>query len=401
LKQKVAIVGGGPSALMLAATLDFSQFEVGIYEQNKTLGRKFLVAGDGGFNLTHGSDLELMKQQYHPNGFLDKTLETFSNQDLRTWLHSLGIETFVGSSKRVYPIKGIKPIQVLNTILQKLEQKKVKINTQMQWTGWTENNDLLFNETEVIKADLIVFALGGASWSVTGSKGTWLPYFNEKGIATVPFQASNCAFQVAWQSAFIDKYNGFPLKNISLTLGNHSVKGELVVTNFGLEGNAIYALSREIQNELKANSSSTVFLDLKPMFELEQMIEKLKQVKSKNTSDALKIGLNFSPMQIQLIKQSISKEDYVEIDKLAERIKRLPLKILASAPIDEAISTIGGIAIEEIDESFQLKIMPNHYMIGEMLDWDAPTGGYLLQACMSMGVTLGKRLNEEFNFIKF
>lgn len=394
MKQKVAIVGGGPSALMLAATLDFSQFEVGIYEQNKTLGRKFLVAGDGGFNLTHGSDLELMKQQYHPNGFLDKTLEAFSNQDLRTWLHSLGIETFVGSSKRVYPIKGIKPIQVLNAIQQKLEQNKVKINTQMQWNGWTENNDLLFNDTEVIKADLVVFALGGASWSVTGSKGTWLPYFTEKGISTLPFQASNCAFQVAWQSAFIDKYNGFPLKNISLASGTHRFNGELVVTKFGLEGNAIYALSRAIQNELKANSSSTVFLDLKPMFELEQIIEKLKQVKSKNTSEALKIGLNFNPMQIQLIKQSISKEDYVEIDKLAERLKRLPLKILASAPIDEAISTTGGIAIEEVDESFQLKALPNHYIIGEMLDWDAPTGGYLLQACMSMGVTLGKRLNE-------
>lgn len=394
MKQKVAIVGGGPSAFMLAATLDFRKFELSIYEQNKTLGRKFLVAGDGGFNLTHGSDIELMKQQYHPSGFLDKALETFSNSNLRNWLRSLGIDTFVGSSNRVYPIKGIKPIQVLNAILQKLEENKVNVCTQMQWNGWTENNDLLFNETEVVKADIVIFALGGASWCVTGSRGTWLPYFQKKGIATLPFQASNCAFNVDWQSEFIEKYNGFPLKNTRLTLGNHSVKGELVVTKFGLEGNAIYALSRVIQNELKQHGQATVYLDLKPMFSLEQIIEKLKQVKSKNTSESLKVGLNFSPMQIQLIKQSISKEDYVEIDKLAERIKSLPISLLHAAPIDEAISTTGGIAIEEVDENFQLKRMPNHYVIGEMLDWDAPTGGYLLQACMSMGVVLGKRLNE-------
>lgn len=395
MKPIVAIVGGGPSALMLAATLDFRKFELSIYEQNKTLGRKFLVAGDGGFNITHGSGIELMKQQYHPSGFLDKALEAFSNSDLRNWLHSLGIDTFVGSSNRVYPIKGIKPIQVLSAILQKLEENKVNIRTQMQWNGWNGNNDLLFNETEVVKADIVVFALGGASWSVTGSRGTWLHYFQKQRIATLPFQASNCAFKVDWQSEFIDKYNGFPLKNISLALGSHNVKGELVVTKFGLEGNAIYALSRVIQNELKLHGQATIYLDLKPMFTLEHIIEKLKQVKSKNTSEALKIGLNFSPMQIQLIKQSIRKEDYVEIEKLAEKIKSLPITFLHAAPIDEAISTTGGIAIEEVDENFQLKKMPNHYIIGEMLDWDAPTGGYLLQACMSMGVALGKKLNEK------
>ncbi|MDP2174741.1 MAG: TIGR03862 family flavoprotein [Bacteroidota bacterium] len=394
MKQKVAIVGGGPSALMLAATLDFSKFEVGVYEQNKTLGRKFLVAGDGGFNLTHGSDIELMKQQYHPSGFLDKALETFSNNDLRNWLRSLSIDTFVGSSNRVYPIKGIKPIQVLNTILQKLEENKVNVRTQMQWNGWMENNDLLFNETEVVKADKVIFALGGASWSITGSKGTWLPVFQKKGIATLPFQASNCAFKVDWQSEFIDKYNGFPIKNISLTLRSQSVKGELVITKFGLEGNAIYALSRVIQNELKQHGQATVYLDLKPMFTLEQVKEKLKKKESKNTTETLKMGLNLSAMTVQLLKQTLNKEDFTHLDTLAEKIKSLPISLLQAAPIEEAISTTGGIAIEEVDENFQLKKMPNHYVIGEMLDWDAPTGGYLLQACMCMGVVLGKWLNE-------
>lgn len=394
MKQKVAIVGGGPSALMLAATLDYRKFELSIYEQNKTLGRKFLVAGDGGFNLTHGSDIELMKQQYHPSGFLDKTLETLSNNDLRNWLRSLGIETFVGSSNRVYPIKGIKPIQVLNTILQKLEENKVNVRTQMQWNGWMDNNDLLFNEAEVVKADIVIFALGGASWSVTGSRGTWLSYFQKKGIAALPFQASNCAFKVDWQSEFIDKYNGFPLKNISLTLGNHSVKGELVVTKFGLEGNAIYALSRVIQNELKLQTQAIVYLDLKPMFTLEQVKEKLNTKESKNTTEALKMGLNLSAMPVQLLKQTLNKEDFTHLNTLAEKIKSLPISLLQAAPIEDAISTTGGIAIEEVDENFQLKRMPNHYVIGEMLDWDAPTGGYLLQACMSMGVVLGKRLNE-------
>jgi uncharacterized flavoprotein (TIGR03862 family) len=393
LKPSIAIIGGGASALFFAATIDTKQYSVTIYEKNKALGRKFLVAGDGGFNLTHGSNIEEMKKQYHPQGLLDKSIDMFTNEDLRQWLHQNGIKTFEGSSHRIYPIKGIKPIQVLQTIIQLLLNKGVQIQYNCQWKGWAEDGCLLFNNQTKVKADKVVFALGGGSWKVTGSDGAWMNYFEEKGIKVNPFQASNCAFQIPWQEAFIKLYDGHPIKNCALRIGNNVAKGELVITKFGLEGNAIYALSREIQNSLKINLNSTIYLDLKPMFSIIQIKEKLQQAKFKNMGEALKYGLHLNGMQVQLIKQSITKEDYINVEKLSECIKNLPLKILSAAPIDEAISTTGGISIEAVDERFQLKLMPNHYVIGEMLDWDAPTGGYLLQACISMGVALGKKLN--------
>jgi uncharacterized flavoprotein (TIGR03862 family) len=397
LKPSIAIIGGGASALFLAATIDTNQYSVTIYEKNKALGRKFLVAGDGGFNLTHGSPIEEMKKQYHPQGFLDNCLDAFTNTDLRQWLKQIGIATFEGSSHRIYPNKGIKPIQVLQNIIQLLQKKGVQILCNQNWKVWAENGSLIFDNLLEVKADKVVFALGGGSWKVTGSDGAWLPYFKEKGIKVSPFQASNCAFQIPWQEDFIQLYNGHPIKNCALRFGDTMAKGELVITKFGIEGNAIYALSREIQNELNSHQKAIVYLDLKPMFSQEQIKEKLNQVRFKNISEALKSGLHLNAMQIQLIKQNISKEDYINIESLAFHIKNLALEVLSSAAIDEAISTTGGIAIEEVDEDFQLKTLPNHYVIGEMLDWDAPTGGYLLQACFSMGVALGKKLNGVHN----
>ena len=236
--QSVAIIGGGPSALMLAAMLDEKKYHVHIYEKNATVGRKFLVAGDGGFNLTHSESMDAFVARYTPPDFLEQALHAFTNQDLCDWLKTIGIETYTGSSKRIFPVKGIKPIEVLNAFLEKLKTKHVYIHTQHEWKGWSETNALVFlnkKEEVIVDADVTVFALGGASWTVTGSDGTWLDLFQKKGIQTMPFQASNCTYQVQWPDGFLEKNEGQWLKNIYVATENQIKNGELVITKFGLE----------------------------------------------------------------------------------------------------------------------------------------------------------------------
>lgn len=395
MKQTVAIIGGGPAALILAAFLDQQQFEVTIYEKNKTVGRKFLVAGKGGFNLTHSEPILAFTERYTPTDFLQPALTHFSNEHLRQWLDSIGIPTFVGSSRRVYPIKGIKPIEVLQKILAVLEEKKVTVLTDHTWTGWGADNALLFAEQTPVKADYTVFALGGGSWKVTGSDGSWLPIFADKGITTVPFKPANCAYQIDWPAIFLAKNEGQPLKNIAISCEHNTQKGEAVVTRFGLEGNAIYALSPQIQAQLDKGQKATVFLDFKPMFTEEGILRRLLSSREKTMTSSLRRGIKLGSAQLDLLHASLSKEDYLTPEKLAPNIKRLPLTILGSAPLDEAISTTGGIALNAVDVHFELSQMPQTFCIGEMLDWNAPTGGYLLQACFSMGAFLADYLGGE------
>jgi len=393
MKKKVAIIGGGTASMFCAAFLNPDLFEVSIYEKKKALGRKFLVAGDGGFNLTHGETLEDLKSKFMPISFLDKALDHFSNEDLRTWLSNLGIPTFVGSSGRVFPLKGIKPIEVLKAMEGFLIKEKVKIEYNKTFTGWNKDNEIVFNDKEEIKSDIAVFALGGASWKVTGSDGAWLNVFNAKGIQTVPFQASNCAFKIKWNEKVMQRHEGEPLKNISISINNKSQKGEAVITEFGIEGNAIYALSAEIQDELALKKQVKIYIDFKPTFDQSSIIEKINYSKT-NITSTLKEKLKLPKAAVTLLKSTLTKEEYVDIARLAKFIKNFPLQIVEAGPIDEAISTTGGIALNEVDASFELKKMQNNYCIGEMLDWNGPTGGYLIQGCASMGAYLGKVLNE-------
>jgi len=394
LKKRISLIGGGSAAIAFAAHIDTEKFDVVLYEKNKAVARKFLVAGDGGFNLTHGRDIHEMLKHYEPLGFLDMALSQFSNEDFRQWLKEIGIDTYVGSSNRVFPIKSIKPIEVLQAILNVLKNKGIQIHTGKQWTGWNSNNSLQLNGSESAHSDIVVYALGGSSWKVTGSDGSWLDLFKSKNIKTNPFNASNCAFKIQWPKEFATHHAGKALKNIKLS-SRKTCTGELSITSFGLEGNAIYPLSTEIQTELANIGEATVFIDFKPMFSEEVLFRKLEESKSKSITDKLKTDLALSNTAIQMIKNHLSKETYADYASLSKTIKRLPLKILAAAPIDEAISTTGGIALEAIDEHFQIKEMPNHYCIGEMLDWNAPTGGYLLQGCFSMGVKLARHLNTQ------
>lgn len=392
MKKTVAIIGGGPSALIAAAFLDPNKFEVTIYEKNKSLGRKFLVAGNGGFNLTHSEAIDLMKARYTPEFFLAEVISAFTNEDLRSWLDKIGIPTIVGSSGRVYPEKGIKPITVLTKILDILAANKVQIVYNHIWEKWGANNELIFANGVSISSDYVLFSLGGGSWKVTGSDGAWRESFEKKSIKTLPFLAANCAYKMNWESDFIARNEGEPIKNCAISCGNIQQKGEVVITAFGLEGNAIYALSPAIQTALSAHGTATIFIDFKPTFHLAEVHDKLVSSGLK-TTEKLKRKLKLSQAQIQLLKSTLTKEEFTTHDLLAEKIKAFPLTVTAAAPIDEAISTTGGIALDEVNENFELKQINNQFCMGEMLDWNAPTGGYLLQACFSMGVHIARELN--------
>lgn len=401
MKKKVAIIGGGTGSLFLAAFLNTDKYDVSIFEKNTSLGRKFLVAGDGGLNLTHSEELSAFKAKYTPASFLDKALDSFSNADLRTWLLSLGIPTFVGSSGRVFPEKGIKAIEVLKCIEAHLKKNNVKLEFNKTFTNWDKENSLEFNSREIIKSDYVVFSLGGSSWKVTGSDGSWLNIFSKKGIDTLPFRPSNCAYKINWHEEFIQRNAGKPLKNISISLSNktkpfggHAIqKGEAVITNFGIEGNAIYGLSPKIQELLASEKELVVYVDFKPIYNLAILIEKISRSKS-NITNTLKEKIKLPRAAIELLKVTLTKEEFLDIQILAASIKNFPLKIVGSAPIDEAISTSGGIKLNAVDSNFELKKINNQFCIGEMLDWDAPTGGYLIQACASMGVYLAHQLNR-------
>ena len=401
VNKVIAIIGSGPAALMLAATLNEKLFDVTLYEKNAAPARKFLVAGDGGFNLTHSEEIKQFITRYTPTSFLEKSILSFTNTDLSNWLKQIGIDTYTGTSKRIFPIKGIKPIDVLNAILNELKQKNVQIKTKHKWKGWNDKNELIIqhdNKELVVKADIVVFALGGASWEKTGSDGSWVSLFKEKDIKVVPFQPSNCAYQIKWDEKFLKQAEGKSLKNIAITCDEVERKGEVVITQFGIEGGAVYGLSPQIRKKLNDTPSATIYLDLKPSLSLETIKDKFIHKGDKTLTTILKEDLNLSLVQVTLLKSSLTKEEFINVDILTNKIKKLPLQITAMAPIDESISTVGGIALDEVDAYFQLKRMPKHFAIGEMLDWDAPTGGYLLQACFSMGVYSGKRINEGNNY---
>ncbi len=379
---------------MLAAQLDPEKYKVTLYDKKKSVGRKFLVAGEGGLNLTYKSTLEELIAQYYPSEFMSPSIRQFTNIDLMNWLNALNVPTFIGSSNRVFPEADLKPIAVLNKILAHIATKKVAFQLNTQWTGWNTDGDLSFENTEDLKSKIVVFALGGASWKVTGSDGKWSEVFKERGIDVLPFRAANCAFSVAWNKDFITAHEGKPLKNIALTYGTHHSKGELVISKFGLEGNALYALSQKIQEDLLTQESVIVHLDLKPSLSLDQLKTKYKNSQQSKMTDILKRDINLDRTAIGLLKQFTDRETFSDPNLLVKVIKSVPVCLTSAGPLDEAISSLGGICLNEIDENFQLKKMSNSYAIGEMLDWYAPTGGYLLQGCFSMGFVLATHLNN-------
>lgn len=392
--KHISIIGGGSAALMLAAQLDTKKYKVTLFEKKKAPGRKFLVAGEGGLNLTYNSSVDDLIAQYTPSDFMNPILRQFTNKDLINWFNELGISTFIGSSNRVFPDLDLKPIAVLNKIVEYIKTKNISIEFGREWLGWNKEGLLTFEGSTDVDSDYVVFALGGASWKVTGSDGSWASAFISRGIEVQPFRSANCAFGVRWGKNFVNTHKGKPLKNIMLTFKNQSSTGELVVSEFGLEGNAIYELSQRIQESLLKEESVLVELDLKPTMSLSQIRSKYQSSKLSKVTDILSQDLNLDRTSIGLLKQFSDKDTFLNPKRLTETIKSIPINLYAADELDKAISTLGGISLKELDENLQIKKMPNTYAIGEMVDWYAPTGGYLLQGCFSMGFVLAKHLNS-------
>lgn len=396
MRRSVAIIGGGPSAMILAASLDAEKFAVTLYEKNSTLGKKFLVAGKGGFNLTHSEEINLFISRYKPELFLKNAITNFTNNDLQKWLKEIGISTYTGSSKRIFPEKGIKPIEVLNAIVSEIIKKGVTIVAGTKWIGFDSDNSLLLETKNGIvngSADYVVFALGGASWKITGSDGTWLNYFKQKNIACNPFEASNCAYRIKWPEELLKTARGMAIKNCQFTCGNSFQLGEAVITESGIEGSGVYPLGHEVRKQLSNDNSAEIRVDFKPQNTIADLTTKLLARKKSSVTDYLIKDCNLGKAKTLVLKAMLTKAEFTDIQLLAEKIKNLPLPVTGLAAIDEAISTVGGIDLREVDENYQLKKMPRHFAIGEMLDWDAPTGGYLLQACFSMGNKLANYFN--------
>ncbi len=380
-KKDIVIFGGGPAALTAAYFLADNN-KVIVYEKENNIGQKFLVAGKGGFNLTNSLVQNELAKKYLPINFLDKAILEFDSTSVRNWLMEIGIPTFVGTSGRVFSIKELKPIDVLNKIKNGLLEKNVKFCINQKFTGFNNENKPIVNNKKTISADYYIFALGGASWSLTGSDGKWVNSFIKLGIKILPFQASNCGVNINWSDNIKSFHIGKPLKNIQISCGTLKARGEAVITKYGLEGNAIYSLIPSIRKQLNLNSLSKIFIDFKPNNSLKQLLAKLG--KSTSSKDYKKI-FNLNSTEIALIKSLITKEDYLSPDNFVKSIKNLEIKINSLRPIEEAISTVGGIDINELNSDFSLKKFPHIFTIGEMVDWDAPTGGFLLQGCFSMG----------------
>ena len=393
MKKIISIIGGGTSSFLLAAFLNTEKYEVTIYEKNKTAGRKFLVAGKGGFNLTHSETVSELIERYTPNDFLKEALLHFTNDAFINWLYTLNIPTYAGTSKRVYPKEGIKPITVLKTILSYLKEKGIHFKYEHTFSGWDAKNNILINGKST-PSDYTIFSLGGGSWKITGSDGLWIEKFQKKGVETLPFEASNCAFKIAWDRTFLLKHEGSPLKNITISCLEKKQKGEAVITKAGLEGNAIYSLSPQIRQQLKSQKKAAIYIDFKPTLSLETITSKMVHSNFKNTTQVLKKELKLTNAQIDLLKIKLPKEHYLNALLLSESIKKFPLEVYKLGFLDEAISTAGGVSLTAVDSNFQLHKIPNQFCIGEMLNWDAPTGGYLIQACASSGVYLSNYLNK-------
>ncbi len=388
---RVAIIGGGPAGLMAAEVLGQAGVNVDLYDAMPSVGRKFLLAGVGGMNITHAEDYAAFVSRYGERaGDLRPLLDAFSPDSLREWIHGLGIDTFVGSSGRVFPT-DMKAAPLLRAWLKRLRESGVQLHTRQRWLGWDEHGALRIagpqGETQV-EADATLLALGGGSWARLGSDGAWVPLLQNRGIAIAPLQPANCGFEVAgWSEHLREKFAGAPLKTVSLELpGEAPRKGEFVLTATGIEGSLVYALSAPIRNTINRDGAATVLLDLLPDRTLTQIASALARPRgSQSMAKHLHRQLKLDGAKAALLRELTDATTFQAPQALAAAIKALPIRLVRPRPLDEAISSAGGVPFEELDEGLMLRRLPGVFCAGEMLDWEAPTGGYLLTACFASG----------------
>lgn len=388
---RIAIIGGGPAGLMAAEVASQAGVAVDLYDAMPSVGRKFLLAGVGGMNITHSEAFEPFVTRYRERApDIRPLLESFTPQALRDWIHGLGIDTFVGSSGRVFPT-DMKAAPLLRAWLRRLRDNGVRIHTRHRWLGWNADGSMRLNSPDgelSIAADAVLLALGGGSWARLGSDGAWVSLLEEQGIAISPLRPANCGFEVAsWSQHLQQKFAGAPLKTVSLALaGNPPRKGEFVVTASGIEGSLVYALSAEIRQAIEHDGSATVMLDLLPDHSLDKVIRALSKPRgSQSMAKHLKRQLSLDGVKAGLLRELSPTDAFDDPQRLASALKALPIPLVRPRPLDEAISSAGGVPFEALDEALMLRQMPGVFCAGEMLDWEAPTGGYLLTACFASG----------------
>lgn len=401
---KVIIIGGGPAGLMSAEVASRAGVSVDLYDAMPSLGRKFLLAGKGGLNLTHSEPIDPFLDRYgQRRPQIAPLLAQFGPDDLRAWAHELGIETFIGSSGRVFPAE-MKAAPLLRRWLSRLRANGVQIHVRHRWLGWDEEGHLRFVSPEGEKViggmtdakTAVILALGGGSWARLGSDGAWVPLLVAKGVQIAPLQPANCGFEVAWSDHFRTRFAGEPMKLVVLNFSDHqgntfSQQGEFVISEYGVEGSLIYAVSALVREEINANSQAVIHLDLSPNRTEAQLQERLAQPRGKRSiSSHLQSKVGLKGAKAGLLREFVPKADFADPSRLAKWIKALPIPLLAPRPIDEAISTAGGVMFTSLDENLMVKDWPGLFCAGEMLDWEAPTGGYLLTACFASGYVAGQ-----------
>jgi uncharacterized flavoprotein (TIGR03862 family) len=401
-ESHVTIIGAGPAGLMAAEVLARGGARVTVYDAMPSAGRKFLMAGRGGLNLTHSEPLPQFMPRYREAApKLQAAVEAFPPDALRAWSEALGEPTFVGSSGRVFP-KAFKASPLLRAWLRRLDAADVRFAFRHRWTGWDGEGRLLFQTssgTSAVAADATVLALGGASWPRLGSDGSWVDILASKDIAIPRLRPANSGFTVAWSELFRDRFEGQPLKGVALTIGAHTVRGEAMITRGGIEGGAIYALSAELREAVLGLGQATLTIALRPDLDAAALTVRLSGTRGKQSlANFLRKAAQLSPVGIGLMQEAAiaSGRPLASFSpaELAHLVNAIPVQLTGVAPIDRAISTAGGISFDGLDEHFMLRELPGLFAAGEMLDWEAPTGGYLLQASFATGAAAGRGVLE-------
>jgi uncharacterized flavoprotein (TIGR03862 family) len=398
LNKHVAVIGAGPAGLMAAEVLAQGGASVTVFDAMPSAGRKLLMAGRGGLNLTHSEPLPAFLARYREAAhWLESAISKFSPDQLRTWSAELGQKTFIGSSGRVFPA-SFKASPLLRAWLRRLDSQGVQFAFRHRWIGWDEGGQLKVETLagdRAIEARATVLALGGASWPRLGSDGAWTELLTKKAIAIAPLRPANCGFTVAWSNVFRDRFEGQPLKGVEFRFGDQAIRGEAIITRNGIEGGAIYALSAELREAIARSSEAKLTIALRPDLDAGDLVKRLSAPRGKQSfSNFLRKAANLSPVAIGLLQEAMIASGQslalLSPEKLAGLIRAVPMKLTGVAPIVRAISTAGGIAFDELDENYMLRKLPGVFAAGEMLDWEAPTGGYLLQASFATGAAAGR-----------
>ena len=390
----VAVIGGGPAGLMAAETLRAAGLQVDLYDAKGSMGRKFLIAGKGGMNLTHSDPFDVFVTRYGERAHeLAVWLRHFDADALRAWARGLGVETFVGTSGRVFPI-DLKAAPLLRGWVRRLREQGVRFHVLHRWLGWDEGGALRFSTPQgdaSVRADAVVLALGGGSWPELGSDGAWVGVLRARDIDIAPLQPSNCGFDIGWSEHLASRFAGEPLKPVTARWrdddGNpHQRQGECVITATGIEGSLVYALSPMLRDAIARDGHATLVLDLLPGREESDLLRRLARPRgSRSLSEHLRREAGVSGVRAALLYEVLDKAALADPAKIAATLKRFPFRLQRTRPIEEAISSAGGIPLEALDQGLMLRGLPGVFAAGEMLDWDAPTGGYLLTACFASG----------------